>query len=225
MRVIAAAKRAVRHPAGLGVLIGAQLVGIVFGFLWYRSQMMRSFIYFWPFIADSPLAATLFAIALVYAFRSGRFRGKRPPSRLAPYLSASGIMWLIQYGVWCVGTLSFEWLLAGKLTGEGYALLLVHGAMVMEAVALMNWHPSFRFSYRHLAFAATSLYLHDFVDYVYNTYPFLPRFSMLPLVTVGTPILTTGLFILLWRRVAVWQRQYHLNPNERILLRGRRIRR
>lgn len=188
--------------------------------------MARSFVYFWPFIGDSPTAALLCSVVLLYAFIvSVRFRGAaKTRPRWLPYISAISALWLVQYGFWCVITLLWELVLTNGLPGEGWALLFVHAAMCGEAVILVLWHPMFRFSYRHVVFAAASLYLHDFVDYVYNTFPFLPRYAMLPAITVITPLITTLLLIIAWQQVRRWHAVYRLPASGKILLRGRRTR-
>jgi len=207
--------------------------GVFFGFSWYKGQLARSLGWFWLAIPDSPLSALL----LITAILAGLFSRQTRVSALAQYLMATASAWLIQYGLWCVGVLSWESSLR-SMSLEGWMLLAIHAGMAIEGVAVPELARRLRFTHRHVAVAVASLYLHDYVDYVYNVFPFVPRLTMLPLVTALTPVLTTAIGVYLWRRCTAWDRLaatgdswpgpgYHTSSrqgpvNEKILLRARR---
>jgi len=184
----------------LGYLLAINAIGILFGFSWYKGQLERSLPYFFPFIPDSPVAA-LFLVFALGAYLQGK------AYRWLPYVMALAVTWLIQYGGWCVIVLSWEWVIAHKMPGEGYVLLFVHAGMAGEAIVLPILLTGLQFTHKQLVFACVTLYLHDYVDYVYNTFPFLPRLSMLPAITLITPLITTIILIYYWSQVERWQKK------------------
>lgn len=191
-----------RQSTWIALLI-VNAAGVFFGLAWYKGQLARSFWWFWPAIPDSPLSALLFIGALLAGLYARQTWVRA--MALTPYLMATASAWLIQYGIWCVGVLGWESSLS-LLPLEGWVLLAIHAGMAIEGAAVPELAPRLRFRHRHVAVAVASLYLHDFVDYVYNVFPFVPRVTMVPLVAALTPILTTVIGVYLWRRCSAWAR-------------------
>ncbi len=173
------------HRKFLLLLFTFNLIGTLFGFAWYKGQLAHTLWYFTPFVPDSPLSALFFTIALsLYLWGHNRY------PRAQAIISALATTWLIKYGVWCDYTLLYEWVGSKWLPMEAWVLILSHAGMVFEAVLYSLFVRILRFSFGQLLFASLTLVINDYADYVYGVYPYLPNSSMLPMMTVLTPILS-----------------------------------
>ncbi len=180
----------------LYIILGVNIVGAVFGFVWYEGQLARTLWYFRPFVPDSPLSALCFAIALAGFLWPPRHAYAR---RLIPFIAAVAVTWLPKYGLWCVFVLLWEWTRLHSLPLATWVLIGSHMGMAMEALLVTRMVPLLRFSREHLAVAAVAMLLNDYADYVYRVFPYLPYNDMLPFMTVFTPLLSVAILAAWWR--------------------------
>ena len=97
-------------------LIVINAVGSACGYYWYHEQLAGTPLYYWPFVPDSPLSTTLFAVALLLSLA-----GSGSILYRAVALTAS-----IKYGIWAIVMISHYWLNSGPLELTEAMLWLSH---------------------------------------------------------------------------------------------------
>ncbi|MCL5942367.1 MAG: DUF1405 domain-containing protein [Actinobacteria bacterium] len=174
-------------------LVAINLGSSVAGYLyWYGKDILAAPLYLWPFVPDSPLSATLWALALLAFHRRLRWHA-------LGLLAATGS---IKYGLWTDWVWFTNALSGGRYTLEAVVLSANHFGMVLEGLVLL---PLLAFRLRDVAFAATWYALNDLVDYGLGSHPRVPNPQDLGLITtfaVGTTIVLTGV----WLAVALQRR-------------------
>lgn len=81
-----------RQRSVLLFLLVVNILGTIYGFIWYGNQLKETSPIFWPFVPDSPMA-TLFFVFVLIAFLMKKNWG---------LIEALAIVTLIKYGVWAV---------------------------------------------------------------------------------------------------------------------------
>lgn len=134
------------------------LVGTVYGFMWYESQLAITPAIFLPFVPDSPTASLFFTIFLLFFIY-----GKN-----TPYVEALAITSLFKYGTWAVVMNILTLIVDGELSWQGYMLIISHGAMAIQGLL---YSPFYAIKLRHLAVAAIWVLHNDIIDYVFDMMP------------------------------------------------------
>jgi uncharacterized membrane protein YpjA len=163
----------------------ADLGGSVAGYTyWYGSTILASPWYYWIFVPDCPIAASLLGAALL-AYHRGR------SWHLLGILAAGAG---IKYGLWTVVSWTVQFSRGGPASLEGVAMTVTHFLLLVQGV-LLCWF----LRYRLVPVAVASLYFvaNDLADYVAGQYPRLPD-----LVGVGlmrwVAVCTTAVILLFW---------------------------
>src|SRR5690625_823819 len=117
------------------------LLGTIYGFMWYESQLSVTPPIFIPFVPDSPTASLFFTIFLLFFIF-----GKN-----VPYIEALGLVTLFKYGTWAVVMNLLTLIVDGSLDPSGYMLIASHGAMAIQGLLYAPWY---KIKMRHLVFAA-----------------------------------------------------------------------
>jgi uncharacterized membrane protein YpjA len=151
------------HRSILWFLLIINILGTIYGYIWYGSQLSETPPQFLLFVPDSPTASLFFVFVLI-AFLLGRNW---------PLLEALAIVTLFKYGIWAVVMNLFVWKVTGTLDAIAWMLILSHAAMALEGIL---YAPFYRMKPWHLAFAAIWTLHNDVIDYVFRM---LPRYSML----------------------------------------------
>lgn len=134
------------------------LVGTIYGFLWYEPQLSVTPAIFLIFVPDSPTASLFFTIVLFFfLFRKN-----------APYMEALGMITLFKYGIWAVVMNILTLYVEGSLSWQGYMLIASHGAMAVQGLL---YAPFYRIKLRHLTVAAIWTLHNDIIDYVFDMMP------------------------------------------------------
>src|SRR5690625_6954144 len=89
------------------------LIGTIYGFIWYDSQLAVTPAIFLIFVPDSPTASLFFTIFLLF------FLFKKN----TPYIEALAIITLFTYGIWAVIMNLLTLIVNGTLTWQGYMLM------------------------------------------------------------------------------------------------------
>ncbi len=152
------------------------IAGAIYGWYYYRYQLMASPLQFWPFIPDCPNSAILVAISLLLLMR-----GKRVDELF--YLSSCSAM---KYGIWtCFVIIYYRWYFLSPIRRLLYVSMFIsHALLAIEAIPLAR---VVRFK-RGCAYTLSWLFLNDFMDYALGTHPYLP--SSGEVMAAVTPILT-----------------------------------
>ncbi|MBG9448858.1 membrane protein [Cytobacillus firmus] len=153
--------------AMLILLLIINTAGTIYGYIWYKWQLVDTPAIFLPFVPDSPTASLFFMFVLI-AFLMGKNW---------PLMEALAIVTLIKYGIWAVvmNLLVFE--VTNELDPVALMLIFSHGAMAVQGVL---YAPFYRFKTWHLVITGIWTLHNDVIDYVFFM---LPRYPILNLYT------------------------------------------
>lgn len=169
-------------------LVIVNSLGSVYGYYWYREQLGATPFYFWPFVPDSPLSTTLFALALIIGHK-----GTRHPLFLAVAFTAS-----IKYGIWAVVIISQYWLGGRPVEFTETMLWFSHLGMAAEgAIFLKTLQPGRMV----ILLTAAWMLINDWMDYGLGLHPYLFAAGQELLAMVAAVGLTVFLTATLWLRI------------------------
>lgn len=166
-------------------LLIVNLLGTMYGYYWYKSQLVITPTIFLPFVPDSPTASLFFTIFLLF------FIFKRH----VPYIEALAVTTLVKYGIWAVVMNLFTLYVEQELPWQGYMLIASHGAMALQGLLYI---PFYKIEMRHLTVAAIVLLHNEIIDYVFGMMPiyssltdYMPQIGYFTFwLSVGTILLT-----------------------------------
>ncbi len=141
------------------------LLGTIYGYYWYKSQLEVTPIHFLPFVPDSPTASLFFTIFLLL------FLIKKQ----SPTIEALAFVSLVKYGTWAVMMNLLTLIVDGSLSWTGYMLMASHFAMALQAVL---YAPLMRIKLKHLTIASIWILHNEIIDYVFDM---MPTYSKLAL--------------------------------------------
>jgi uncharacterized membrane protein YpjA len=147
----------------LRLLLIINIMGTIYGYIWYQYQLVETPPQFLLFVPDSPTASLFFVFVLI-AFLLKRNWG---------LAEAFAIVTLFKYGVWAVFMNVLLLLVQGDLDWTGYMLMISHGAMAVQGIL---YAPFYRIKKWHLAAAAVWTLHNDIIDYVFRQ---MPRYGVL----------------------------------------------
>ena len=136
----------------------ANLLGTVYGYIWYGAQLADTKWYFWPFVPDSP-TATFFLIIAIAAIYFSRHLG---------LFECLAFITLIKYGAWAVLMNLFVMIHYEQLVPMALMLMVSHGIMVVQA---FMFYPLFEIKTWHIVVTMIWVFHNDVIDYVYHQYP------------------------------------------------------
>ncbi|MFB4169205.1 DUF1405 domain-containing protein [Virgibacillus sp. JSM 102003] len=148
----------------LGLFI-VNLLGTIYGYYWYRSQLSITPDIFLVFVPDSPTASLFFTVFLLFFLFN----------RNTPYIEALAIITLFKYGIWAVAMNLFTLYVDGSLSWQGYMLMASHGGMAIQGLL---YAPFYAIKVRHIMFAALWTLHNDVIDYVFDMMPMYSSISM-----------------------------------------------
>src|SRR5690625_4745137 len=134
------------------------LIGTVYGYMWYKSQLVITPTIFLPFVPDSPTASLFFTIFLLFFIFN----------KNVPYIEALAITSLFKYVVWAVVMNLFTLFIDGSLSWQGYMLIVSHGAMAIQGLL---YAPYYKIKLKHLTVAGIVLLHNEIIDYVFGMMP------------------------------------------------------
>jgi len=152
-------------------LIFINLFGSIYGFSWYKEQLLDNSLRLFVFIPDSPIASALFVIFLIlYLF-----------NKKVPLIEVFAAVSLFKYGIWTImviiwGAWAEEPSIIKMITLETIGwidllLILVHILMVFQAII---FYKKYSFGFWYILLAGIWLLTSDLLDYTLNIYPTLP---------------------------------------------------
>ncbi|QED48420.1 lipoprotein heptaprenylglyceryl N-acetyltransferase LhaT [Cytobacillus dafuensis] len=151
----------------LWLLLIVNIAGTIYGYIWYKWQMVDTPPIFLPFVPDSPTASLFFVFVLI-AFLLGKNW---------PLFEALAIVTLIKYGIWAVVMNILVFQVTGELDIIALMLIVSHGAMAIQG---MLYAPFYRIKTWHFVVTAIWTLHNDVIDYVFFM---LPRYPILDLYT------------------------------------------
>ncbi len=168
-----------RHQNLIKFLILVNLAGTIYGWYYYKFQLMASNPLLWPLITDCPNASFLFAVAayLIYS--------RRKKDDFSFFASAN----MVKYGIWTMAILIYhrDYFFAPERYLLYSAIFVTHFFLVLEAIPLKNSISSV--GEKGLAITLAWLLANDFFDYVVETHPYIPERNI-EYVAIFTVLLT-----------------------------------
>lgn len=154
----------------LWTLFFINFFGSIYGFYWYKNQLIDVGSWWNIFVPDSPTASAAFTIVLVLFLMK----------RHLPLLEAFAAVTLFKYGVWAVviivvGAAQNAYIHGGSVTEymqwTDWMLMFSHGGMAAQALLYGRFY-TYRF--KHLMIVGGWTLLNDVVDYMLDLHPWLP---------------------------------------------------
>ncbi|CAM3231052.1 MULTISPECIES: DUF1405 domain-containing protein [Brevibacillus] len=145
----------------LWTLFVVNLLGTIYGFIWYGNQLAETPVYLRPFVPDSPTGSGLFTLVLL-TYLLGRH---------IPVLEALAGITNFKYGVWAVCIILAGWIMGNEVRWTDIMLIVSHAGMAIESVLYARF---FKLSILPVGIAALWTLNNDFLDYVMNIHPWLP---------------------------------------------------
>ncbi|RIW33136.1 DUF1405 domain-containing protein [Bacillus salacetis] len=146
------------HKSFLTLLLVINVLGTIYGYIWYLPQLERTEPHFLIFVPDSP-TASLFFCFVVAAFLM---------KRNWPLMEALALVTLFKYGIWAVVMNLLTLSVSGDLSWQGYMLIGSHFAMAVQGIL---YSPYYRVKVWHIMAAAIWTLHNDIIDYVFMQFP------------------------------------------------------
>lgn len=168
----------------LWTLLVVNLLGTIYGFIWYGNQLAATPVFLRPFVPDSPTGSGLFTLVLL-TYLLGRH---------VPVLEALAGITNFKYGVWAVCIIVAGWIMGNELRWTDIMLMVSHAGMAIESVLYARF---FKLSILPVGIAALWTLNNDFLDYVMKIHPWLPSVlepydGIVGLFTVMLSLLSIG---------------------------------
>ncbi|TCS84153.1 DUF1405 domain-containing protein [Tepidibacillus fermentans] len=180
-------------------LIVINFLGSIYGFYWYKYQLLETPKKWLIFVPDSPTSSTFFTLFLIFYY----FRKK------SPLIEAMASITSFKYGIWAVvmilwGALArdsslIKILTIQSITWSDVMLMGSHLGMALEAILFFK-----KYSYGIISVLLIAVWtlFNDYIDYSQDVHPWLAESisNIDPIVarfTVGLSILTILLFYFL----------------------------
>ncbi|WAA13750.1 DUF1405 domain-containing protein [Fervidibacillus halotolerans] len=142
----------------LTLLLIVNIIGTMYGYIWYGNQLAETPLIFIPFVPDSPTASLFFVFVLIAFLRKDHW----------PLMEALALITLFKYGIWAVVMNILTLYVSGYLPWEGYMLIASHFAMALQGLL---YSPYYRMKIKHLCIAGLWTLHNDIIDYVFFMYP------------------------------------------------------
>lgn len=141
-------------------LIIINLAGSVYGYYWYRLQLAETPIFLWPVVPDSPLATTLFGLALLASVLGAR----------SGLLAALACATCVKYGLWAVGVITHSWVSGVPFGFTEGMLWISHLGMALQGYIFLR-----RCALPARAALGAGLWMvfNDYMDYGRGLHPYL----------------------------------------------------
>ncbi|WP_242142665.1 MULTISPECIES: DUF1405 domain-containing protein [unclassified Bacillus cereus group] len=149
----------------LWLLLIVNILGTIYGFIWYEEQLRETSYLFWPFVPDSPMASLFFVFVLI-AFLQKKNWG---------LIEALAIVTLMKYGIWAVVVNGILFVIKEPLGMMSYMLVLSHLAMAMQGLL---YAPYTRMKKWHLIVSGLWILHNDAIDYLFWQ---MPRYGIMHL--------------------------------------------
>ena len=146
------------HKSFLWLLFFVNLTGTIYGYDWYKWQMVKTEPLFWIFVPDSPTASLFFTIAIFGWLINRNFK----------LIEALALITLVKYGLWAVVMNLLTLIETGSIGWVGWMLIASHFGMAVQAILYI---PFYKFRFGHIALAAIWTLHNDVIDYVFGQMP------------------------------------------------------
>ena len=146
------------HKSFMWLLLVINVLGTIYGYIWYMWQLKITDPIFLIFVPDSPTASLFFSIALFGWLINRNFK----------LIEALALITLVKYGLWAVVMNIWTQFEAGPIGFVGWMLVVSHFSMAVQALLYI---PKYKFNWIHVLIAAIWTLHNDVIDYVFGQMP------------------------------------------------------
>ncbi|HBI3614876.1 TPA: DUF1405 domain-containing protein [Staphylococcus aureus] len=143
----------------LMMLLICNILGMIYGYIWYGEQLSHTPWQFKIFVPDSPTAILflVISISLILIRKQNSI------------IDALAFVTLFKYGIWAVIMNILFIIEQGDITVNGLVLMFSHSIM---AVQVIYFYPRFKRSMIGISVAMTWVFLNDYIDYFHLQFPY-----------------------------------------------------
>ncbi|HDP5853654.1 DUF1405 domain-containing protein [Staphylococcus aureus] len=143
----------------LMMLLICNILGMIYGYIWYGEQLSHTPWQFKIFVPDSPTAILflVISISLILIRKQNSI------------IDAVAFVTLFKYGIWAVIMNILFIIEQGDITVNGLVLMFSHSIMAVQAI---YFYPRFKRSMIGISVAMTWVFLNDYIDYFHLQFPY-----------------------------------------------------
>ncbi|HCZ2039471.1 TPA: DUF1405 domain-containing protein [Staphylococcus aureus] len=143
----------------LMMLLICNILGMIYGYIWYGEQLSHTPWQFKIFVPDSPIAILflVISISLILIRKQNSI------------IDALAFVTLFKYGIWAVIMNILFIIEQGDITVNGLVLMFSHSIMAVQAI---YFYPRFKRSMIGISVAMTWVFLNDYIDYFHLQFPY-----------------------------------------------------
>lgn len=143
----------------LMMLLICNILGMIYGYIWYGEQLSHTPWQFKIFVPDSPTAILFLVISISLILIQ----------KQNSIIDALAFVTLFKYGIWAVIMNILFIIEQGDITVNGLVLMFSHSIM---AVQVIYFYPRFKRSMIGISVAMTWVFLNDYIDYFHLQFPY-----------------------------------------------------
>ncbi|GBW09465.1 hypothetical protein M1K121_0864 [Staphylococcus aureus] len=143
----------------LMMLLICNILGMIYGYIWYGEQLSHTPWQFKIFVPDSPTAILFLVISISLILI-------RKQNSIIDVLA---FVTLFKYGIWAVIMNILFIIEQGDITVNGLVLMFSHSIMAVQAI---YFYPRFKRSMIGISVAMTWVFLNDYIDYFHLQFPY-----------------------------------------------------
>lgn len=143
----------------LMMLLICNILGMIYGYIWYGEQLSHTPWQFKIFVPDSPTAILFLVISISLIL----IRKQKS------IIDALAFVTLFKYGIWAVIMNILFIIEQGDITVNGLVLMFSHSIMAVQAI---YFYPRFKRSMIGISVAMTWVFLNDYIDYFHLQFPY-----------------------------------------------------
>ncbi|CAA4117870.1 membrane spanning protein [Staphylococcus aureus] len=143
----------------LMMLLICNILGMIYGYIWYGEQLSHTPWHFKIFVPDSPTAILylVISISLILIQKQNSI------------IDALAFVTLFKYGIWAVIMNILFIIEQGDITVNGLVLMFSHSIMAGQAI---YFYPRFKRSMIGISVAMIWVFLNDYIDYFHLQFPY-----------------------------------------------------
>ncbi|NFZ93394.1 DUF1405 domain-containing protein [Staphylococcus aureus] len=143
----------------LMMLLICNILGMIYGYIWYGEQLSHTPWHFKIFVPDSPTAILylVISISLILIQKQNSI------------IDALAFVTLFKCGIWAVIMNILFIIEQGDITVNGLVLMFSHSIMAVQAI---YFYPRFKRSMIGISVAMIWVFLNDYIDYFHLQFPY-----------------------------------------------------
>lgn len=143
----------------LMMLLICNILGMIYGYIWYGEQLSHTPWQFKIFVPDSPTAILFLVISISLILIQ----------KQNSIIDVLAFVTLFKYGIWAVIMNILFIIEQGDITVNGLVLMFSHSIMAVQAI---YFYPRFKRSMIGISVAMTWVFLNDYIDYFHLQFPY-----------------------------------------------------